>query len=74
MLPLASVKLRANDRVVFTVDSEGRIVGNPVTIGNVHGDRIEVLSGVSSDMRIVTDARGLAEGEKVRIADAAIVK
>ncbi len=74
MLPLASVKLRANDRVVFTVDTEGRIVGNPVTIGAVHGDRIEVLSGVSSDMRIVTDARGLAEGEKVRIADTVIAE
>lgn len=69
MLPLASVKLRANDRVVFTVNTEGRIVSNPVTIGTVRGDRIEVLSGVSSDMRIVTDARGLSDGEKVRIAD-----
>ncbi len=70
MLPLASVKLRSNDRVVFTVDTEGRIVSNPITIGTVRGDRIEVLTGVSADMRIVTDARGLSEGEKVRIADA----
>lgn len=68
LLPLASVKLRANDRVVFTVDEAGRIVSHPVTIGAVHGDRIEVLSGVSSDMRIVVDARGLSEGEKVRVA------
>lgn len=68
MLPLAAVKLRADDRVVLTVDESGRIVAHPVTIGEVHGDRIEVLSGVSSDMRIVTDARGLSEGEKVTVA------
>ncbi len=70
MLPLASVKLRAEDRVVFTVDESGRVVAHPVTIGEVHGDRIEILSGVSMDMHIVTDARGLAEGEKVTVSTA----
>lgn len=67
MLPLAAVKLRAEDRVVFTVDESGRIVAHLVTIGDVHGDRIEVLSGITTDMRIVTDARGLSEGEKVTV-------
>lgn len=69
MLPLAAVKLRAEDRVVFTVDEAGRIVAHAVTIGDVHGDRIEVVSGVTMDMRIVTDARGLAEGQKVTVGD-----
>lgn len=67
MLPLSAVKLRANDRVVFTVDEGGRVVSHPVTIGEVRGDRIEVLSGITADLRIVTDARGLSEGERVRI-------
>jgi hypothetical protein len=34
------------------------------------GDKIEVLSGVSSDMRIITDVRGLAAGQKVQVGDA----
>lgn len=68
MLPLASVKLRAEDRVVFTVGEDGRVVAHSVTIGDVHGNRIEVLSGISTDMRIITDARGLSEGEKVRVS------
>ena len=67
-LPLASVKLRGEERFVFTVGEDGRLVAQKVEVGDVRGDRIEVLSPLSPDMRIVTDARGLAEGERVRIA------
>lgn len=65
LLPLAAVKLRADDRIVFTVDEASRLVARQVTVGEVRGDRIEILSGVTDDMRIVTDARGLSEGELV---------
>lgn len=68
MLPLSAVKLYADTRIVFTVNEEGRLVGTSVETGDVRGDRIEILSSLSPDLRIVTDARGLAEGEKVRIA------
>ncbi|MES2668256.1 MAG: HlyD family efflux transporter periplasmic adaptor subunit [Patescibacteria group bacterium] len=68
LLPLASVKLRAGDRIVFSLDEESRLVAHPVTVGDVRGDRIEILSPIPTDLRIVADARGLAEGEKVRIA------
>lgn len=69
LLPLASVKLRSDDRVVFTVTEEGRLVAHPVETGEVRGERIEILTALSSDMRIVADARGLAEGERVKLAD-----
>jgi len=68
VLPLAAVKLSGDKRIVFTVDEEGRLAGNDVEVGAVRGDRIEILTALSPDMRIVTDARGLAAGEKVRIA------
>jgi RND family efflux transporter MFP subunit len=70
LLPLTSVKLLPNSRAVFTVDGTGRIIAHAVTIGDVIGDRIEVISGVTPDMRIITDVRGLSEGEKVQIGDA----
>lgn len=70
MLPLASVKLLAQTREVFTVGEDGRLVGHQVTVGQVHGSRIEVLSGISPEARIVTDARGLSDGQKVSVADA----
>lgn len=68
LLPLASVKLRAGDRIVFTLDEESRLVARAVTVGEVRGDRIEILSEIPTDLRIVADARGLAEGEKVKVA------
>lgn len=69
LLPLASVKLRTDDRVVFTVNEEGRLVAVPVETGEVRGDRIEVRSSLPLDVRIVSDARGLAEGQQVNVAD-----
>jgi len=70
MLPLASVKLLTQTREVFTVGEDGRLVGHSVIVGQVHGSRIEVLSGIEPDARIVVDARGLSDGQKVTVADA----
>ncbi len=69
LLPLSAVKLYADSRVVFTVGEDGRLVARAVEIGEVRGDRIEVLSGLTLDLRIVTDARGLAEGQKVKLSN-----
>jgi len=69
LLPLAAVKLRSDDRIVFTVNEENRLVAVPVTTGEVRGDRIEVLSDLPLEVRIVSDARGLADGQEVNVAD-----
>ncbi len=68
LLPLTAVKLRAGDRIVFSVGEDSRLIAHPVIVGEVRGDRIEVLTEIPSDLRIVADARGLAEGEQVEIA------
>ena len=68
LLPLTAVKLTPSARVVFTVGEDGRLVSHAVEIGDVVGDRIEVLTVLPGDLRIVTDARGLSEGEKVQVA------
>jgi hypothetical protein len=39
-----------------------------VTIGDVRGDRLEVMTDLPDDARIVTDARGLSEGQAVNVA------
>lgn len=68
LLPLAAVKLTPSARVVFSIGEDGRLVGHAVEIGEVRGDRIEVRTVLPADLRIVTDARGLSEGQKVNIA------
>ena len=67
LLPLTTVKLTSDARVVFTVNADGRLVAVPVTIGDVRGERIEITSALAGDVMIVTDARGLSEGERVRV-------
>ncbi|MDB5195523.1 MAG: Efflux transporter, family [Parcubacteria group bacterium] len=71
LLPLTAVKLTPSSRVVFSVGADGTLVAQPVDIGDVHGDRIEVLTKLPADLRIVTDARGLSEGQKVSVATSA---
>jgi RND family efflux transporter MFP subunit len=68
LLPLTAVKLTPSARVVFTVGEDGRLVSHAVEIGDVVGDRIEVLTALPGELRIVTDARGLSEGQKVQVA------
>lgn len=68
LLPLASVKLTPSARIVFSVDEEGKLVAHEVEIGDVRGDRIEIKNSLPLDLRIVADARGLSEGQKVQIA------
>lgn len=70
LLPLASVKLRAGDRIVFSLGEDQRLVAHPVDVGEVRGDRIEIFTDLPTDLRIVADARGLSEGEQVEVAAA----
>lgn len=66
-IPLSSLKVGANETVVFTVDESNTLVAHPVTLGTLLGDRVVILSGVTVDMRIVVDARGLREGQVVEV-------
>lgn len=69
LLPLTALKLTPSARVVFTLGEDGRLVAKPVEIGEVRGDRIEIRTPLPTDLRIVTDARGLSEGQKVDVMD-----
>ncbi len=68
-LPLTSVKLRGDERLIFTIGEDGRLKANPVEIGEVMGDRILVETALDPALRVVVDARGLAEGQQVNVAD-----
>lgn len=67
LLPLTSVKLTAGSRVIFMVN-DGALSAVPVVIGDVRGDRLEVITDLPDDARIVVDARGLSDGQSVNVA------
>jgi membrane fusion protein, multidrug efflux system len=65
-IPLSALKMTAEGSIAFTV-SDNTLVAHKVEIGKIKGDTVEVVSGLAPDMVIVTDARGLREGEKVEV-------
>jgi RND family efflux transporter MFP subunit len=65
-VPLTAVKFTASAGIVYSV-ADGVLLAHDVTIGPVRDVYIEILSGISPDMEIVVDARGLNEGERVTV-------
>ena len=69
IIPIAALKIGSETIMVFTVDAESRLAAHIVEIATLLGDRVEIKSGLTLEMRIVTDARGLQAGEKVLISN-----
>jgi RND family efflux transporter MFP subunit len=65
-VPLTAVKFTADAGSVFIIVDE-KLVTQLVEIGSVRDTYIEILSGVTADMEIVVDVRGLSDGEKVTV-------
>ena len=66
-IPIAAVKVEAERTIVFTLDVDV-LVAHEVTLGALLGERVVIASRLTPDMRIVVDARGLREGEKVEVS------
>ena len=64
LIPIAAAKITPAGAVVFTVASSS-LVSHPIKLGIILGDQITVVSGLTLDMDIVTDARGLTDGQQV---------
>ncbi len=67
VVPLKALKLLASVSVAFGVSDDGTLVAYPVTLGSITGDSVLITDGLTSDSRIITDARGLKEGDKVSV-------
>lgn len=67
LVPLGALKITPEGSFVFTVNEENKLVSVAVKQGQLYGDNIEIVSGVTKETRIITDARGLKEGQVVSI-------
>ena len=65
VIPIVAVKMTPSSPVVFTVSVENTLVAHSIELGSILGNRVVVRSGLTGDMAIVTDARGLSEGQLV---------
>jgi len=64
-LPLQSVVVTSDSSYVYVIDSNSTLEEVKVTTGAVNGESIEVLTGLTPDMKIVSTVYELKKGQKV---------
>ncbi len=67
IVPIQNVKIIPGAAFVFTVDEQSKIKRNDVILGQVRGDFVEVISGMTDDMSIVSPVYELEEGQVVTV-------
>lgn len=66
-IPITAVKVLPRTFAVFTVNSENILEVVPIEEGPIVGSEMIVPEGLTLDMEIVVDARGLREGDTVEV-------
>jgi multidrug resistance efflux pump len=69
VIPLSALKLTPRGANVFVMSSSSTLVAIPVKEGAILGEQIQILSGLTGSEQIVTDARGLKEGQEVTVLE-----
>jgi RND family efflux transporter MFP subunit len=67
LIPISALKVGSDKISVFSVNAESKLVAHEVVIGTLLGDKVLIASGITADLEIVTDARGLKEGDIVSV-------
>ena len=67
LLPFKAVKVEPDTAYVYVVDEDNRVQKKQVELGRVVNEYNRITGGLSPDMRIVENVRGLEEGQKVKI-------
>lgn len=71
-LPQSAVVLREGFAYVFRLEGEDRVAQAKVQLGRRSGDRLEVVSGLPAEARVVESGAGfLADGDAVKIVTGA---
>jgi HlyD family secretion protein len=70
-LPQTAVLLRDGFSYVFRVGPDNKVAQAKVVVGRRNGDRIEVISGLEANTRVVASGGGfLADGDTVKVVEA----
>lgn len=67
-IPLSALKITPTGSVVFSVSASSTLIAHAIKEGALLGDRITIVDGLTKDMVIVVDARGLKDGGTVTVA------
>ncbi len=64
-IPITAIKVTPSGLAVFTISSDGKLKLHTIQEGPIIGKNMFVKKGLTPNLQIVVDARGLAENEKV---------
>lgn len=64
-LPIQDVKIEPGEAYVLTIDEENKVTKNPVILGEVDGDFVQVIEGLKDGMKIISPVYELDLGESV---------
>ena len=67
IIPISALKLTPRGGNVFIVSKTNTLIAVPVHEGAILGEEIQILEGLTGAEIIVTDARGLKEGQVVEV-------
>ncbi len=72
VLPQSAVAMRNGTAFVYVLDDKSQVHERVVTLGQRHGDQIEILTGLAQGVPVVeTGAAFLVEGDTVRVVNQA---
>lgn len=66
-IPLSALKVTAEGVVVLSVDESGLVQKHIVKEGPLVGSKVLITSGITPDMEIITDVRGINVGDNVTV-------
>jgi RND family efflux transporter MFP subunit len=68
-LPFQAIKTKSDGSFVFTINSENKIEAHKVELGRVINNFTEVKNGLSPETEVITNVRGLNEGDEIKIKE-----
>jgi RND family efflux transporter MFP subunit len=69
-LPQTAVVLREGFAYAFRLEGSDRVAQSKLLLGRRQGDRVEVLSGLTADARVIENGAGfLADGDTVKVVE-----
>lgn len=68
-VPISAVKITPAGNFLFVVTASSTLSAIPIKTGAMRGETIEIFTDLPRDTRVVTDARGLKENQKVVVVE-----
>lgn len=69
LIPLGMVKVQSDKYQIYTANEENIIEIVDVKVGEIVGEKIEILSGLENDTKVVETSFSLENGQEVEILD-----